>query len=142
MREMMKVILLLCLFFSFLSISKAAVAKEKGIDEIMQACIDDSTNNSRSINCIYEAHNLWDKRLNLVYNLMRSYMSDEAKHKLKLSQRAWIKQRDLEFEFLDKMFSEKKFRGTMFTSILAIRKLQVVKERTLLLEIYLNYYKL
>ena len=77
-----------------------------------------------------------DRRLNYFYNeiMNRSGISDSSKNILRISQRNWIKFRDLEFQFISSQF--KGLSGSMYPKITLIQQIKVVAHRVEELERY------
>jgi uncharacterized protein YecT (DUF1311 family) len=77
-----------------------------------------------------------DRRLNYFYNeiMNRSGISDSSKNILRISQRNWIKFRDLEFQYISSQF--KGLSGSMYPKITLIQQIKVVAHRVEELERY------
>lgn len=128
-------------FLSFFAHAEEPVELVDPIEKKLEKCLGEVTTNSGVRSCLYSAWKDWDEELNRVYKALMQHLSKESKLKLKLSQRAWLKHRDLEIEFLSGMFSEDKFMGTIYSVISLDYKVEVIKKRTLMLQVYLNEYK-
>jgi uncharacterized protein YecT (DUF1311 family) len=61
------------------------------------------------------------------------------KDTLKAAQLEWIKQRDLEFKFIDSVYDA--LQGTMYIPMRIAARMEVVKHRALELHEYLNLLK-
>ena len=132
----MKYIITLLVIFS----SSAYAAKEHPIDLTMSKCLKNKANHTTAgmSQCVNNAAIEWDKELNRVYKLLKSELNEEGKKAFTLSQRQWIKQRDLEFKFLTKMYYRQRFSGSMYSNMHNMDVLNVVKSRVLMLTKYLN----
>jgi uncharacterized protein YecT (DUF1311 family) len=91
-------------------------------------------------NCANNASEDWDKELNQVYRELMNKLNPKAKEELRLSQLKWLKHRDKELEFIDAMYYDERFQGTMYSNTRAAHRFSVVKERVLVLRAYLNLF--
>lgn len=139
---MQMVLKFLILLFAVVSVS-AAVAAEKElkhpIDIQLEHCIDSNPTTAGMNTCTVEAMNKWDKEMNKVYKELMSILTVKQKAALKKSQAVWLKFRDEEFNFLDNFYGD--FKGTMWSNILMGEKLNILKQRTLMLQVYLQNLK-
>jgi len=138
-QTVLKYLMILCAVVSM----NAAIAAEKElkhpIDVWLEHCINSNPTTAGMNTCTAEAINKWDEEMNKVYRELMSRLSVKQKIALKKSQVAWLKFRDEEFNFLDNFYSD--FQGTMWSNILMGEKLSILKQRTLMLHIYLKNLK-
>jgi len=133
---MSKVLTLLVFLCSF--ISKA----ENKADLKWESCLSGSNLTTAAMNnCASHAMKDWDAELNHVYRKLMSKLNSQAKEELKLSQRQWLKHRDKEFKFINAMYNDKRFMGTMYSNMQSVHNLYVVKDRVLKLHKYLRLFK-
>ena len=135
----MKTLLVLFCFISFqISLMAQIETKEHPIDVQLKACLDKDENQTTlgMINCEAEAQVAWDKALNDNYKELRGMLKGEDRERLKLSQRQWIKYRDLELEFSSYMHYN--MEGTLYRVIGAGRQTEFVKARALELRDYIE----
>ena len=120
--------------------TNAYAAKEHPIDIALDKCLDIKLNQTTSgmNKCVNESAEEWDKELNRVYKLLKAELTSEGQKALVLSQREWIKQRDLEFKFLKSMYFRQKFSGSMYSNMHNMDALYVVKNRVTTLTKYLK----
>lgn len=124
---------LVVLFFS-LSVSFAE-NNQHFIDKAEEECIAKDSSTAGMNNCSYEARNQWDAEMNKFYRLLMDRLDAEESAKLKQAQRAWIKFRDYEFEYINAVY-HRPMVGSLYTNIAAADKREVVKKRALELEGY------
>jgi len=102
-------------------------------------CLDKNVTTIGMLECMDKAGKMWDDELNRVYGLLRSKLKPGDQKALKISQRAWIKYRDLEFENIDKVYSN--FQGTMYGPMRLDHRMQVIKQRVSELQSYLDLFE-
>ncbi len=110
------------------------------IDKILDACINKDNSTAGMTNCIHESYELWDAELNTLYNQLKELLNQDQKKDLKQAQLEWIKYRGAEFKLIDSIYSS--LQGTMFTTMRAGDRVEIVKKRTLELESYIELIKL
>lgn len=127
--------------FLCLSISSFALKAETEAQKKLENCIAESDLTTASMtNCANNASEDWDKELNQVYQELMNKLNPKAKEELRLSQLKWLKHRDKELEFIDAMYYDERFQGTMYSNMRAADRFSVVKERVLVLRGYLNLF--
>jgi len=92
------------------------------------------------IQCESDAQTAWDTELNESYQQLMKVLKPAEKQKLRESQRAWMKFRDLEFDFSDHMHYE--MSGTMYRVMAAGRRTEFIRQRALDLKQYYKTYSL
>ena len=142
----------LILLFAVMSVSTAVAAEKDvkhSIDIQLEHCIDSNTTTAggNTLNpttvwmntCTADAMNKWDKEMNEIYKKLMSTLTIKQRASLKKSQVVWLKFRDEESIFLDNFYGD--FQGTMWSNILRGDKLSITKQRTLMLQVYLQNLK-
>jgi uncharacterized protein YecT (DUF1311 family) len=132
----------LILLYAVVSVSAAVAAENElkhPIDIWLEHCINSNPTTAGMNTCVAGATIKWDKEMNKVYKELMPRLTVKQKTALKKSQVAWLKFRDEEFNFLDNFYSD--FQGTMWSNILMGEKLSILKQRTLMLQVYLQNLK-
>lgn len=108
------------------------------IDENLKQCLAKKENMTTAgmVACTNVAIQEWDKELNISYKALMDKLDAKAKEKLKNSQRAWIKYRDLEYENIESIYEG--LDGSMYIQMQAMDKLKIIKARVLELNSYLS----
>lgn len=101
-------------------------------------CLDKNNTTNSMIECMDKAGKMWDDELNRVYGLLKSKLKPSGQKALTISQRAWIKYRDLEFENINSIYSN--FQGTMYGPMRLDHRVQVIKQRVSELQSYLDLF--
>lgn len=109
------------------------------IDNILQQCMAKDSSNANMVNCHHEAYELWDAELNKVYNQLKVRLKPEQQKALKAAQLEWIRYRDLEFRLISSVHGA--FQGSMYTLIQAAERMDIVRERTLRLQSYVDLFE-
>jgi len=130
-------ILCFCLFSGVEKTAFAYVAVEKHpIDIEMQRMLDEDSSTAGVLDAYGFAVQEWDKLLNENYKALMQRLNKEEQEKLRASQLAWIKYRDLEFAFNKEHWG--KFQGTMYVPFSPGYQVNFVRERALRLGYYLE----
>ena len=126
-------------FILFLMSSSILSFGQNNIDSDLKKCLstDNSTGGQRK--CINSARNSWDKELNKSYLSLSQKLSKTGKRELVEAQRNWILFRDSEFKLIDKYYFDVK-KGTLFYVIAENKKLEIVKERALQIDEYVEQF--
>jgi uncharacterized protein YecT (DUF1311 family) len=109
------------------------------IDKTLDACIDKNGSTAGMVQCTDQAYAAWDKELNKNYGLLMLNLKPQQKEALKAAQLEWVRQRDLEFKFIDSVYDA--LQGTMYIPMRIAARLEVVKHRALELHDYLDLVK-
>ena len=109
------------------------------IDKTLEACIDKNGSTAGMVKCTDEAYAAWDKELNKNYGELMRQLKPQQKEALRLAQLEWIKQRDLDFKFIDSLYDT--FEGTMYIPMRIDARLEVIKKRALELKGYVDLLK-
>jgi len=115
----------------------AAVAKKptspdalKQLEEKTEACMKKGFYATSTVSeCLDSEYQSLDKLLNVTYKTLRGRLSEKGKVDLKMSQRAWITLRDLDFTMIDSALSGEGFGGTMWGPITMELKNGVIRSR-------------
>ncbi|HAI68314.1 MAG TPA: hypothetical protein DCM38_02630 [Gammaproteobacteria bacterium] len=131
-----------CFLIAGLSLASSFVyAEEHPIDIKTQTCLDNNyQTNEKMKGCSLQAYEDWDAELNKVYKaLKKSELDAKVKKQIKQAQRKWLKYRNTEFKAIDAIYdAEKRGGGTMWGLLAADAKVEIVKNRVLVLSGYLQ----
>ena len=137
------IILLTCLSYPLATpIGRSSVTQEPSqhpIDKALDACTEKNGSTAGMVECTDKAYAAWDKELNKNYGLLMQNLKPPQKEALKAAQLEWIKQRDLEFKFIDSVYDA--LQGTMYIPMRIAARMDVVKHRALELHDYLDLLK-
>ncbi|MDM8562650.1 DUF1311 domain-containing protein [Candidatus Marithioploca araucensis] len=135
----------LCLIAGLSLVSSFIHAEEKHpIDIKTEACMEKDYSTLGMMNCSAQSEKLWDTELNRVYRGLQSQLNEKAKKQLKNAQLQWLKYRNAEFKAIDEIYSvlyEKSGGGTMWRLLPINAKVEIIKERVLVLTGYLTNFK-
>lgn len=128
-------------FAAALLLVTSAQAKEamNTIDLNTESCLNNNPSTAGMLECFTHAEQEWDTELNRVYKTLQSQLKPSGQDALKQAQRVWIAQRDKEFELINAIHAQ--MDGTMWISVMANKRADVVKERALALQDYLDLLK-
>jgi uncharacterized protein YecT (DUF1311 family) len=128
-----KQVLIAWFVFCVFCVVPACAQEEHPIDSSLGDCLDKSNSTAGMIECLKEAHDKWDAEMNRYYNLLMGILKEEAKKQLRQSQKAWLRFRDLEFEFIPNYYLDiGSYQGPTTWS----HKVDVVRARALELQAY------
>ena len=113
--------------------------KQHSIDAWLEKCVASDSSTNGMTKCAIEANTMWDKEMNRIYKELMKKLPEKQKTLLKQSQIQWLKFRDTEANFISEFYES--FEGTIWQNILVGEKINVIKKRTLTLQVYLNYLK-
>lgn len=91
-------------------------------------CVEKDSTTAGISNCAYSAQMQWDAEMNKYYQLLLKKLDKESASKLRESQRAWVKFRDKEFEYLNFVYF-KPLMGSVYTNTAAVDKAMIVEKR-------------
>ena len=113
-------------------------AKELGntIDLTTESCLNSNDSTAGMLECFSRAEKDWDTELNRVYKALQSKLKPAGQDALKQAQKAWIVQRDKEFELINALHAQ--LDGTMWIAVMAEKRADVVKTRALALQTYVD----
>lgn len=119
------------------ALAKEAVSAEKHlIDITTESCLSTNMSTAGMLDCYTRAEKAWDDELNSVYKSLQSRLKPGGQQALKAAQLAWIVQRDKEFELINALHAQ--LDGTMWLPVMANKRAEVVRERALALQAYLD----
>jgi uncharacterized protein YecT (DUF1311 family) len=116
----------------------AQQAEKHPIDMHYEGCLSIDSNQTTygMMHCAQLAEEEWDAELNKSYKQLMEALSPENQVKLRDAQRKWLAFRDSERTFSGDMHYD--MQGTMYHVMAADREAEIVKERALNLERYLD----
>jgi len=103
--------------------------RRETIESNLNNCLKGLAGNIPMANCTKQSNLEWDTELNRIYVELMNSLPEESKIILRSSQRNWIKFRDSELAYIDKMYSLDSFRGTMYYPIAQMDRLMITKKR-------------
>lgn len=106
------------------------------IDLTTESCLNTNDSTAGMLECFSRAEKEWDTELNRVYKALQSKLKPAGQDALKQAQRAWIAQRDKEFELINAIHAQ--MDGSMWIAVMAEKRADVIKERALALQSYLE----
>lgn len=135
---------LLIVFALFLFISNSTFAQnENDIDSELQICLE--SGEELSIECYLEAEKKWDKKLNEVYQELKTLLSKESFEKLKSAQIAWIKFKEKEKENYDELAliaeNSMSYNAMALSESIGFKIYKITKDRAVDLISYLELVK-
>jgi uncharacterized protein YecT (DUF1311 family) len=122
-----------------LPLLNADSATKHPIDVWLTSCMEKDPSTKGLNACLEQAYGKWDLELNRVYQELSGRLSVETRAVLREGQRAWISFRNRELAWLAKFYGG--LAGTMYTSMLAADRVDLVKRRVLELASYLDVLK-
>ncbi len=128
-------------FIMILALSSALFAENRvkhAIDIELNKCLSIESNMTTAgmTGCASAAYKQWDRELNIIYKKLSSRLEVQQRIRLKLSQKAWIKYRDLEFKSIDSIYD--KLEGTVYIPMRVSEKIKIVRNRVLELSGHLS----
>ena len=130
------------LIVGFGLISPLTYADEKhSIDLKTEACLEKNDSTAGMKQCTHQAEQWWDAELNRVYKALLSKLNHQAKKQLKTAQQQWLKYRNAEFEAIGAIYDavyKAAGGGTMWSLMLIDSRVEIVKQRVLILTSYLT----
>lgn len=99
-------------------------------------CLNTHDSTAGMLECFTRAEQEWDTELNRVYKALQSKLKPAGQDALKQAQRAWITQRDKEFELINAIHGQ--MDGTMWIVVMASKRNDVVKARAEALQAYID----
>ena len=133
----MKKLFLIFIFLIFLSCCySTAQTTMHPIDKAEQDCISKTADTQVMNQCSITAQNEWEKEIKKTLSELKSVLDKESYKSLINSQNSWEKYKIDEFRSIDKMLENK--QGTMYLNVNKGLKVDIVKQRALKLQEYLN----
>lgn len=100
--------------FKPLSAYPDIAAFEAVYQQYEQSCLDNHLGGSAAIRC-FVGQSLWDRELNIYYNVLYQSLDNTGKKQLKASQRSWLQTRDKSLTFNDTLLNQHyEEAGTMY----------------------------
>jgi|GEM_PF-621728 len=108
------------------------------IDVELKKCLNLRENYTTAgmVKCTNLAIKKWDEELNVKYQELLGLMTEDQKIILKESQRKWIEFRDKEIDLINRFYSD--LQGTMWIPISAMKQVELIKSRVLIIEDYIS----
>jgi uncharacterized protein YecT (DUF1311 family) len=101
-----------------------------------EECLKKDRSTAWMTTCARKAYDAWDKELNRNYDALMKGFNAEEKEVLKIAQKKWLEHRDQEFKLIDAVFD--KLQGTMNITLRVNERVEIVKQRALKLQNYLD----
>jgi uncharacterized protein YecT (DUF1311 family) len=109
------------------------------IDSEEATCMERDSSTQGIVQCSNEAERKWDEELNRVYKSLQTQLDAQGQKSLKHSQFQWIKHRDAEFQAFTDIYGS--MDGSMWQTIIASSRAELVKARVLALRNYLDIFE-
>lgn len=139
-RLRIKALILACLMIAGAAAGAAAQFSrptvKHPIDQWLSDCLAKDPSTRGMLACFEEGYRRWDAELNRVYKELMKKLTPEEQGTLKESQIAWLKQRDETFKLLQIIYAKKD--GTMYLTMKAADRVDIVQKRTMELSSYLD----
>ncbi|HEX3101974.1 MAG TPA: lysozyme inhibitor LprI family protein [Pyrinomonadaceae bacterium] len=131
------VIIFACLLTGILTVPAATNGKAAvhPIDASQAACLKKAKGTMPRAKCYSDAAESWEKDVTKTYAAVLKALPSDCRSVFETSQSAWEKYRDAEFEVIAKMYNSRK--GTGYISVRILLRMNIVKQRALLLEDWL-----
>ena len=111
-------------------------AAKHPIDIWLAGCMEKNPSTQGMNACLGQAYEKWDLELNRVYRELSDCLNADTKAVFREAQRAWLVFRDRELAYLSSFYGG--LAGTMYGTMLAADRVDLVKRRVLELESYLD----
>src|SRR6266496_4676733 len=120
--------ILLITAFIFSNSFLFAQKKEDKIEIELSKCLksEEGSTTVGMCNCIYEALDKWDKKLNVIYKKLLATVDSTAKQKLIDAQRQWLKFKENEINLIDATYGNQD--GTMWLIVRAEKVMAITKD--------------
>jgi len=106
------------------------------IDLTTESCLSANDSTAGMLECYSRAEKDWDTELNRAYKSLQSKLKPAGQDALKQAQKAWIVQRDKEFELINAIHAQ--LDGTMWIAVMTEKRADVIKARALALQSYVD----
>lgn len=105
-----------------------AFAEDDPIDVKLSACLENEMSTQGMVECYGAAYDAWDAALNEAYDALMKTLTEDEASALRDAQRAWIKFRDAESDFLGSLITPD--RGTIMRITTNEMMTDMVRQRT------------
>jgi len=124
------------LIVALLLLTTTAIAQdEHPVDKSLSECMAKTNSvTSEMVACLEKAYSQWGAEIDKYYNLLMGILPEKSKIKLKKSQSAWIKFRDLEFEAIPDIYAG--IIGSFQRPTFLEHKVNILRARALQLKDY------
>ena len=112
------------------------MAVANNIDAELESCMSKASSNQDMNSCLDIAQKAWEKETDKTIFSLKSKLNKESYKKLKKSQELWEEYKISEFQTIDNLIEQK--HGTIYLNLPKGFKVDITKQRTLLLKQYLN----
>lgn len=109
------------------------------IDSEEALCMEGDNTTASIVQCSNEAERKWDKELNRIYKLLLQQLDAKGQGSLQNSQAQWIQHRDAEFQAFRDIYGT--LNGSMWQTVIASSRAELVKARVLALQNYLDVFE-
>ena len=106
------------------------------IDDVEAKCIANTSNTQEMNNCSKIAQKSWEKEIEKKLVLLKENLDKPSYKNLIKSQRFWQEYKNQEFSFIQKITNNK--QGTMYLNVEQGLKTNILKQRALILQEYLE----
>ena len=126
----------LILVLSIISLIYGNSAYTHVIDDVEAKCIANTSNTQEMNNCSKIAQKSWEKEIEKKLVLLKENLDKPSYKNLIKSQRFWQEYKNQEFSFIQKITNNK--QGTMYLNVEQGLKTNILKQRALILQEYLE----
>ena len=118
--------------------SSRELGEKHAIDAFLEACLQDTSNFTTlgMTQCDIEAYERWEHRMDSVSEALHNMLPIHIRYQFDESQQRWEEYFEAQNDFSDALFSQSE--GTMYITIRVHNQLEILRERTLLLESFLK----
>ncbi|MDQ1264946.1 MAG: hypothetical protein QG635_96 [Bacteroidota bacterium] len=109
--------------------------EEHPLDKWLLDCLEGKNSTSDMLECMNQTYTKWNDELTHAYKSILPKLESKAKKALQASQKSWIQYRDIEFKFIETLYSKE---GSVDKISIVSEKIEVIKQRALMLTEYLN----
>jgi hypothetical protein len=119
-------------------LSTQASEEKHLIDVFLEACLQDSSNFTTMgmTQCHIEAYERWEHRMDSISVVLHELLLEPIRYSFDESQQRWREYFEAQNDFSDALYSQSE--GTMYIPIRVHNQVEILRERTLLLESFLK----
>jgi len=114
----------------------AGVTTRHPVDAWLAACMEKDSSTQGMNRCLGQAYEKWDAELNRAYRELNARLAEGLRPSLREAQRAWVAFRDGELAWLAAFYGG--LDGSMYRSMLAADRVELVRKRVLELTSFLD----